>query len=516
MELKGSPLTPSPSIAPAIIMPDGATDIQFTLKEVRILGATAFTREQLDDIYTPYINHTISLADVYVMAEKITERYRNAGYFLSLAYLPNQKIDDGTVIFQVIEGYVGAVDIPESLKAERLIAAQIDRLSEQKPLSAKALESFLLRLNDLPGFAVSGTISVLENAKDGAVMLTLKATDAKGKGQISFDNFSSRFLGPNEVSASYTQSLLPMHETTISALTGLPTDKLKYATLAHKIAILPDIALEFNASYTDAAPGYRLETFDIESDSLFMSASINYQWIRQRQENLSLTATIDSRNSNTNLLNSPFSRDRIRALRVGANYDIADDWLGYNMINAKLSKGLEVLGSSKKGDSNLSRMQADPHFTKAELSMTRLQGINDGWSVLMSTSGQIASGPLFSSEEFGYGGQSFGRAFDASEISGDHGVSASMEIRYTGWNVEEIAKISPYAFYDIGTVWNDDVAQVKRESGASAGFGTRIVSDIGLSANAGLAWPLTRDISAPLYGETEKDPRVLLQITQGF
>ena len=254
----------------------------------------------------------------------------------------------------------------------------------------------------------------------------------------------------------------------------------------------------------------------MESDSTFLGASVGYQWIRQRQENLALKLTVDGRNSDTDLLSTPFTRDHVRAVRANAVYDVVDDWQGYNIANVTVSQGLDILGSSQKGDLNLSRAEAKPDFTKAEIALTRLQGISPDWSLLMAASGQVASGPLYSVEEFGYGGQAFGRAFDSSEITGDHGVNGSLELRYDGLKPWPSVTLQPYTFYDIGKVWNDDAGQAAQQSGSSAGIGLRTSSDIGLSGNVGLAWPLTRSIGTPIYGQGKDDPRIMLQVGQTF
>jgi len=506
----------APTVMPIMPMPEGAKHIRFVLKDVRIVGATVFSPAQLADIYKPYLNRDITLDVVYSMANLITERYRSAGYFLSLAYLPDQRAGNGVITLQVVEGYISTVELPKEVETPRVIKAYIDGLIAQKPITAQAIESFLLRLNDLPGYSFVGTLSAVAGAKDGAVKMTLQVSDKEGKGQISFDNFSSRFLGPNEVSASYAKSLLPLQQTTVSVLGSLPTDGVKYATLSHAIVLAPDITLEALGSFTKANPGYSLEPYDIQSESAFLSAGFTYQWIRQRQENLSLKVVLDSRNSNSDLLGVQFTRDRIRSLRMSANYDTADSWRGYNVASFKISQGIEGFGSSRKGEKNLSRAEASPHFTKFELSLSRQQVITEDWSLLMNTSAQAASGPLFSSEEFGYGGQSLGRAFDSSELTGDHGIAGSLEIRYGGWNDLQPVSVSPYTFYDIGTVWNEDIAQVKHESGASAGFGIRAANRFGINGNIGLAWPLMPDIATPIYGQTKTGPRILLQISKDF
>lgn len=505
-----------PSTFPALEIPEGAKKVQFELKDVRIEKPTAFTRDQLRDIYAPYLGRTITLDVAYIIAGAITERYRNAGYFLSLAYVPPQKIGDGIVTIKVAEGYVASVKFDEQVASQSVVQEYIDQLKAKKPLKSKDMESFLLRLNDLPGVAFTGVLAALEKGEEGAVELILTAKDKDGSGSFNFDNNGSRFLGPNQASLSYSASLLPLMQTSVSSLSSLPGDELKYATLNHSLTLAPDFTAEFLGGYTKAKPGYTLKPFEVESSSTFFGGSLNYQWIRQRQENLALKFTVDSRDSVTDILNTPLTRDNIRALRINATYDTMDSWQGYNIISTTLSRGIDGLGSSKEGEANLSRGEATPDFTKAELSLTRLQGIDEDWSLFMTAAFQRASGALYSAEEFGYGGQAFGRAFDPSEIIGDHGAAGSLELRYGGWSDWQTITLSPYAFYDIGVVWNDDIAQVNRESGASAGFGIRASSDIGMTGDIGLAFPLTREVGTPIYGQNDKGPRILLQIGQSF
>jgi hemolysin activation/secretion protein len=309
---------------------------------------------------------------------------------------------------------------------------------------------------------------------------------------------------------------LPLQETTISGLTSIPFNKLRYGALQHSIVIAPDWTFDVTGNITKAFPGYTLSPDDINSESVFLGAGVSFQWIRQRQENLNIKLSIDGRNTTSDLLDTPFTRDRIRALRANATYDLTDSWSGYNIASFTLSRGLDILGSSEAGDPDLSRADAKPDFTKAELSISRLQDISANWAVLFSADSQIASGTLYSAEEFGYGGQAFGRAYDASEITGDQGVSGSIELRYNGFGNWHPLSLQPYAFYDIGTVWNMDISQPGRESGSSTGIGLRGSTSFGLSANLAVAQPLTRDVATPIYGGSGHSPRFLMQISQAF
>ena len=511
-----SVLPPSP--APLTQMPEGAGAIHFTLKDIRIEGATAFTPDRLRDIYAAELGKDITLAGVYDIAASITQRYRAAGYFLSLAYVPDQHIKDGIAAIRIVEGYVGQVDMDDKLRENYVVRAYIDRLLAEKPLKAEDMESFLLRLDDLPGYAFRAVLSSPEDGgDDGAVTLTLIPAPKDGSGSAGFDNFGSRYLGPNEASAAYATSLLPLQQTSVSGLSTVPVRMLHDAALDHAVVIAPDFTLDINGSTTDAQPGYTLAPYDIASSSNFLAAGLAWQWIRQRQENLALKLTIDGRNTDEDILDVPLTRDRVRALRANATYDESDSWQGATTASFTLSQGLNILGASRKNDPYLSRAGAAPDFLKAELSLSRLQAIIDDWSLLMASAVQKSSGVLYSSEEFGYGGQAFGRAYDASEITGDEGASGSLELRYGGlWPGRPIG-LMPYAFTDIGKVWNDGTGQPSHQSGASVGFGVRASFPTGLAGNFGLAWPLTLPITAPIYGGANpRGPRLLLQISQSF
>ncbi len=495
---------------------DKAKEISFILKQIQISGGSVFSKAELFQVYNTYLNQKVTLENVYKIAEKITKKYRDLGYFLSVAFLPQQNIVNGVVTLQIIEGYIRDVDFPKNFEKNHVIELYIQKLISIKPIKTQDLESFLLRLNDLPGYTVKGTLSPVDTQKDGAVTLLLQVIDEKSSGQFGIDNYSSRFLGTHELAASYTTSLSPLHQTTISGIKSLSFKRLSHVTLKHEIAVIPDFTLEFIGSYTDSAPGLNLEVLELESNSTLFSTGIDYQWIRQRDENLLLKFNIDARDTNSDILQTSFIRDRIRALRLNAAYDVVDTWRGLNLMNATFSQGIVGLGVSKAKSNNLSRAEAVPDFRKIEASITRLQFVADDMSLLLMGSGQLASSVLFSAEEFAYGGQSFGRAFDASEITGEHGIAALAELRYNACKNEPNLRLQPYLFYDIGRVWNEDTAQTRRETGASTGFGVRAVTDSGLNINAGLAMPLLRRLQNPIYGHENNEPRIAFQVFQKF
>jgi hemolysin activation/secretion protein len=506
--------------------PQGAKEINFVLKNVVVSGSTAFSEEKLKTLYQPYLGKNITLDIVWVIADKITALYREEGYFLSRAYVPAQEIDTGSIRINVIEGYVGSIEggtVPEDTALERSIIEALKKdITSQRPLKTKELEEFVLRMNDLPGrkyrtvlkaSAPNNAVKTDENAID----LALIQSEAKGTGIVTADNFSSRYLGPYTASVSYRDSFIKGQDTGITLGSSIPMQELGYIALDQSIPFTPKLFLEVNATHVNAKPGYTLKPNEIESKSNDLGVNVAYKIIRQWDENLSLRLGINGKNVNGDILSTALTRDRIRTAQAKVDYDFNDRWGGYNSMNFKLRRGLRIMGASREGELNLSRGEATPDFTTGGFEVIHQHALPKQYIATVKAAGQIASDPLFSAEEFGYGAQNYGRAYDSSEIIGDNGIAGSIEMAYAGLRPMAQGKVNvvPYVFYDIGKVWNKDTGS-KPDSASSAGLGMRVMHQSGLSGQIGIAQPLTRDVDTPLYGGNGKNPRLLMQVSYQF
>jgi hemolysin activation/secretion protein len=512
------PVQPMQSL-PAPSAPQESKKVTVELKDVRIEGMTVFQTSDINDIYKPYLGHEVTLDTVWVMAGQLTERYHNAGYFLSRAVVPQQEIKDGIVVLHVVEGCIGEVAFDDPLAQNWIIKQWLDKLLSYRPIRADQIESVLLHLSDLPGVDLRAVLQPIDGAEsaEGSVRLVLERKETPVfSGSLSFDNYGSRFLGPYEVQKQAQVVYWPTQKTTASLVLAFPLKQMTYASVKHELPVFAGGTLELYGSYSTAAPGYTLKPEEIRTFSPTLGTAVDYSIIRQRQENLTGRITLEMHNTHTDILGTPLTDDDIRAARFNLNYQKADDWNGQTMLDATLSEGLPFLGANHPGQLNLSRAEARPDFTKFNLSASRLQNIVDAWDVYAATSGQLASGPLYSAEQFGYGGQAFGRAYDDSEITGDEGIAASAELRYSGFGPWHGIQPIPYQFYDTGAVWNGGQnPTTPYAAGSSAGAGFRVLSEYGLSGNAGFAFPLTRRIANPLEGNG-KNPRYFLQISYGF
>ncbi len=207
--------------------------------------------------------------------------------FLSKAYIPQQKIKNGEFIIKAFEGYITEISFPKEMKNNQIIQTYAKRLLEKRPTNINNVEEFILKINDLPGYS-SRAVFVKDENNENGVKVIIKPTDKKkNAGSISYDNFASRYSGVNEVKASYNTVLAPMHQTTVTGSSSLFENSSNSGGIQHDITIAPDLKLGLSANTVKTYPGYKLKPYDINSSANLIGVSLNYQVIRQRQENLS-------------------------------------------------------------------------------------------------------------------------------------------------------------------------------------------------------------------------------------
>ncbi len=496
--------------------PEGSESVEINISGINIVGMTVFTKEEIEPTYKEFLNKATTLDSLWKITANITKKYRSSGYAFSMAYIPPQEIGGNEITINVVEGFISNVNIQSEQRDNSKINELVARIRSEKPLNIKNLESQLLKLNDLPGHAYRAIMDIDEEAEeDGAIQLSLVPLKKQSVAMISIDNYGSRFLGPHELTGIYSTNIADIAQTTISTLLT-PDSELSYGGLHNQIFITPELNLEIYGSYTEAEPGYTLKSLDIESQSTTLGVAAKYQFIRQRDTNLTGRIALEGRNTNSDIAGTALVRDRIRSASMQLSSEFADSLDAHNELSVKLSQGLKIFNSSEDGDMNLSRDKAKPNFVKVNIEASRSQPLYNSWFLETALSAQWANKPLYSSEQFGFGGISLGKAYDSSEIVGDKGISFGIELGYNGLDSIGLFSFVPYGFYDVGKIWNLDKSLTSHDSGSSAGAGIRMYSEIGFSADFAVAFPLTKNISTPLYGQDENDPRFLFSTSYNF
>lgn len=494
--------------------------LKFTLGRVQLEGNSIYAESQLKPLYARQLGKQISLLDAQRIAKRITEHYRSNGYVLSQAVLPPQEIANNVLVVRVVEGFISNVRLQGDIKNDNnRITAYAKHIESQKPVQMATIERYMLIINDLPGVTATSVIQPSPKVPGGAE-LVITVTQKQLEGSYGLDNRGSKYVGPLQHTINLVaQSVLGLYErTTARLVSSSPSKELRLFNLTYEHPLDSEgTRLTLDGSYSHTNPGDALKTSEIFGDSYFLQAKISHPFVRSRQENVTVRATMDFRNTLTNIFRTQnLSADRLRTLRFGGSYDFTDASMGANLVDAQISRGLNVLNASSKSDL-ISNTKADGTFTKINLDVSRTQALPNNFSLLTSASGQYSLNPLLASEQFSVGGSSFGSAYDPAAVSGDHGIAGRIELRYSAAaNLPILDFYQLYGNYDIGRVWvrKGAAGANDKQSLASVAAGIRTVFSEHISGDFQMAKPLTKPVAN--QGNHEKAPRFFLNLTARF
>jgi hemolysin activation/secretion protein len=502
----GGPVVVLPSTAP----PTGAEKIKVNVRDICIKGATVYTKDQLAPLYADLVGHDVPVQAIYDLAKRITAKYGDDGYVLSRAIVPPQQFSPHGAVpcLRVIEGYVDQVEWPAAVaKYRNFFSDYTAKIIADRPANVRTLERYLLLAGDLPGLHFAASLKpskTNEGAATLVVTLTEKPVDLYGR----FDNRGTPQRGPKEwLLGASINNMLRMHEAfTLNWAGTTTTQELEYYAANWRQVLTSEGLVAFvNSSYSWGHPDIlQLKNLDFKTRSLYVEAGFAQNIIRSREKNLTLTGLAFA-SDNTTLVNFtgielPLIKDSLRGFRLKADGDWADRWLGINQVNVTYSQGIQGLGSSNNNADLMdqpptSRQFGRVDFEKIEATLSRTQPLFGPISAFGSIYGQYAFNPLLVPEQCGYGGRFFGRAYDPSQLLGDHCVETLVEMRYDLPRFKSMPWLTQaqlYGFGDYGKLWVLGPGFIDPSTGGIAGNFTAA------SAGGGVRFALWDSVTADL------------------
>ncbi len=217
--------------------PAQAEALRFTLKELTLKGNTAFSVEELAPLYAQLVGKEVTLLDIYNLRDAITAKYGNAGFGLSKAIIPEQRIQaEGLVRIDVIEGFIDEV-IVEGASAEQqeFLSYAIEQIKAERPFKADILERYLLLANDRFAIKVTSTMKQSEKTPAASTLILKVEPATKLEGGASLDNRGTDAVGTNQINANLAVNGLGgrASQTTLNYATVEQGSELQYIALNH-------------------------------------------------------------------------------------------------------------------------------------------------------------------------------------------------------------------------------------------------------------------------------------------
>jgi hemolysin activation/secretion protein len=442
--------------------------------EFEVTGAVTFTAAELKALVDDLAGQTLTLAELQEASNRITRYYRERGFFLTRAYLPQQDVSDGVVTIDVLEGRLGKVDLSNGSHTRDFVLKRPFRsLEPNQMLTADDLETPLLRLSDLPGIDVATTLVPGEEV--GTSDLKVDVTQGPWvNGTVELDNYGNESIGEYRLGASL-QVNSPLGLGDRFDIRALGSDEEQVFFRAQYQMPVGPWATELGVAYSDMdyTLGGNFEELDATGNAQITTAFARQSLIRTRNANLNVQLQYDSKELEDKIGAFASNSDKESELyTLTVSGDWRDQLLGGGVTQAALSYSRGELTINSYLDQVIDSVTAQTagDFERWTPSLMRLQNLGGNWSLHAQIHGQFADKNLDSSEKFSLGGAYGVRAYAQGEASGDEGYIANLEVRYDLNSQWQVFALADHGEVDINkNTWEAVTDNERSLSGAGIG-----------------------------------------------
>jgi hemolysin activation/secretion protein len=436
---------------------------RFLVSGFNYAGNTVVDNSVLQRITERFLDLQLTLAELDQAAANITAYYRSRGYTVARAFIPAQRIEDGLVTIQIIEGHLEAVTFKgQGWYREKFLQSYIDSFTvgeHGEVVTDASLERRMLLLNDLPGLRARATL--VPGERFGTTSIDIDVTEKLFGAYLGYSNSGTEETGENraDIGVEINNPLTLGDQLFLRAIHS--TDNLfRYEQIAYSIPIGYDgWKLGVSALNTEYKLGGEFESLDISGRVKSHDLTLSYPFVRSRSKNIIGALQYRKTTTRQYVFDLPFSEASLPLTTASVYYNhIADD-SSATAINLAYTTNFWYHGDDSRQEHVSSKLDAG---------ITYLTGATRNWDFLFRGQGVYSSAELPDTEKFSLGGAESVRGYPSAQIRGDKGYLVSMELRRQ-WRV---ASIPGYfsAFVDTGGVNNKGFNGYDRISSAGLGL----------------------------------------------
>ena len=457
------PVPASPRSAPEIRIqpqaapgPEGSDSTRITVRDLRVTGAHLYSEPELVKLTGFRAGSELSLSDLRAMAARITAHYRAHGYFVALAYLPEQEVKDNVVTIAVTEGQYRNVTVRNSTNlSDRVVRAGLAGINSGDPIVMEPLENRLLVLSDLPGVNVRSTL--VPGASVGTSDLLVDVTPGKRiSGSVEFDNAGNPYTGKWRVGATVNVNN-PLGLGDVASLRLLTSGSgLKYGRASYQLQVgRGQVGVAY--SKLDYRLGKEFESLNAHGTAEIASVFGRYPLIRSRNDNLYVQLAYDAKKFQDRVDSVPSVTDkRVRVLMASLYGDHSDSLGGGGQTSYGLtwSSGTLDIQTPEARAADAISARSNGHFNKLSFNAGRSQALGGPFSLYAGINGQVASKNLDVSEKMELGGMNAVRAYPEGEAYADEGYVLTLEgrMQLPDFSDRLPGRMQLVAFVDSGSV----------------------------------------------------------------
>ncbi len=494
-------------VLPAGKSADKKRMLTFDVWEYQVKGNTLLDRNIIERAVYNYLGPGRTIKDVEAARKNLEQLYHSRDYQTVLVDIPEQDVRNGVVELKVVEGKIDRVRITGSRYFSLgRIRTQLPSVTRGTVPVMRALQSELNALNrKTPDRQITPVLR--PGRSPGSVEVELKVKDEfPVHGSVELNNRNSPStsslrsivtLGYNnlwqkEHSISFSYQVSPREPDDVEVFSGtyvMPLEKPGNTLVFYALKSNSDVATagDVNVIGKGVVTGMRyMHPFDsVDTYSHSVTLGLDYKSFDE--------------GSIVGGLQEP-----------GADISYLHWSAGYRgSISGKNSRTIFSLGTNygvrglvnKQRDFSKKRLGSKANYYYFTAGLDYLYKLPWSLGLVFGFDGQLSSDPLISNEQFSAGGLYSVRGYHESEVLGDDGMRASIELQssaLTGWMPDRyIQTLNVLTFLDGAKIWNDDT--LPGEVGSSrllgAGVGFELQGLGGLNSRFNIAWPLRSENS---------------------
>ena len=176
------------------------------VKGFRLVGKkNGISDDEILEILKEQINKELTFSEIQLTAKKVQDFFRNKGYFLAQAFIPEQEVKEGIIEIFITEGKLDSKE-PFELKKNNL------RLKDNLPISyfiegldgrltIQNIERSIMNLNDVPGIKAKVSLKKGDDPYSSRVVIEAEEGPILN-GSINMDNYGNRYTGQNRLTGT--------------------------------------------------------------------------------------------------------------------------------------------------------------------------------------------------------------------------------------------------------------------------------------------------------------------------
>lgn len=512
------------------------SDVKVNFSRVVFNNLSAVPPETLDAAWQDMAGKEVAVASLCEVRDRAATMLRKMGYLAAIQVPPQRIENGGEVRMDVLIAKLVEVQVRgDAGRAERHIAAHLDKLTSDEWFNVNAAERHLLLLSSLPGYTVRLTLRSAGKTPGeviGDVLLERRPIEMA----VGTQNLGSKATGRQGVYAQLMlNGLTGLGDRTFVALFNtVDVEEQTILQLAHDFALGSDgLRLAANFTYGRGEPGIAGGNF--KSENIIAGLELTYPLVLKQSRRVTAAGGFELANQKVDFANFSLSEDKLRILYARLDLDMIDEaslrsrggysasapkWRVGGSIEAR--QGLAALGASKgcspisnclSPNVPISNFMADPSASLIRMNAAFEYRPTPVFTLAVLPRAQYSGEQLLSFEQYSLGNYTVGRGFDPGVAVGDSGVGSSFELRYGRLQPrsKKAFAFQPYAFVDAGWAWTNDGGFTPDPRRAiSAGGGLRARWGDRLDANIIAAFPI--DQSNFLFTQQD-DFRLLFTLT---